>query len=224
MSEPQPRGEAELAELISSIEEPAPAELHRRVQAMIDVAGAGRGQPAGNPGRVRLGLGIAVLAAGVLGLLLVLAGTGSTRFEVNQAAALALAAPTGAAPQESAGSPGTLRDAVDGIAFPYWAGRFHWRASGSRLDTVGGRRVATVFYTGPAGRRVGYAIASGPAPALASGTLRRRHGTVFHLTRLDGAPVLSWLRAGHLCVVTGRGVSASTLLALAGWREPSARS
>src|SRR5487761_2429810 len=184
MSEPQPRSEAELAELISSIEEPAPAELHRRVQAMIDAAGAVRGQSAGNPGRVRLGLGIAALAAGALALLLVLAGSGGSTSEVNQAAALALAAPTSVAPQESPGSRGTLRDSVDGIAFPYWAGRFHWRATGSRLDTVSVRRVASVFYSDPAGRRVGYGIASGPAPALASGTLRRRHGTVFHLTRL----------------------------------------
>ena len=224
MTEQGPRSEAELTELISSIDVQAPPELRERVQAMAERASARRSQPAGHPARVRLGVGVAALATLVLVLLLAVNASSPSKAGVNQAAALALAAPTMGAPGESRSSPAALAVSQDGVAFPYWAGRFHWRASGSRLDSRGGRTIRTVFYTDPAGRQVGYAIVSGPAPVLSAGTLHRRHGAVFHLTSLDGVPVLSWLRAGHLCVVSGRGVSPATLLALASWRERPAAS
>jgi len=34
-----------------------------------------------------------------------------------------------------------------------------------------------------------------------------------------GAPVVTWLRDGHLCVVSGHGVSGATLLRLASWGD-----
>jgi hypothetical protein len=34
----------------------------------------------------------------------------------------------------------------------------------------------------------------------------------------DGKPVVTWLRHGRMCVLSGRGVPASTLVALASWR------
>jgi hypothetical protein len=219
MSEQNPRTEAELSELLGSIDVKAPPELHERVHAMLDRASVRDVQPAGQPGRVRLGLGIAALAATVLVLLLALNGTGSPKLDVQQAAALALASPTLPAPAENPGSPGALRVSVDGIAFPYWAGQEGWQASGSRIDTRSGRTIRTVFYDDAAGHQVGYAIVAGPAPQILPGTVHRRHGVSFHLSRLEGASVVSWLRDGHLCVVAGRGVGASTLLALAGRRE-----
>jgi hypothetical protein len=36
---------------------------------------------------------------------------------------------------------------------------------------------------------------------------------------VNGAAVVSWLRKGHLCIVSGRGVDGATLLALASWDE-----
>jgi hypothetical protein len=32
-------------------------------------------------------------------------------------------------------------------------------------------------------------------------------------------PVVTWLRGGHLCVVSGRGVDRATLLHLASWTD-----
>ncbi len=145
MSEHNPPVGRELGELISSIDVPAPPELHRHVQAMIEEAATRRGGPSGDPGRIRLGLGIAGMTATLLVLLLALGGSGSSKFAVNDAAALALARPTGPAPGESQSSPGALRESVDGIAFPYWEERFPWRASGSRSDSPDGRAVLTVF-------------------------------------------------------------------------------
>jgi hypothetical protein len=36
------------------------------------------------------------------------------------------------------------------------------------------------------------------------------------------AAVVTWLRDGHLCVVSGRGVSSATLLRLASWSDHDA--
>jgi hypothetical protein len=113
---------------------------------------------------------------------------------------------------------------VEGIPFPYWREKFGWRSSGSRLDRRDGRSIQTVFYSDAAGRRVGYAIVGGrPAPSVGRGEVRWLSGTPYHLTTVAGASVVSWVRDGHLCVVSGRGVSPETLLALASWHErPSA--
>jgi len=220
MTEPDPRGESELGELIASIEVSAPAELQQRVQAMIERAATRRSAPAGQAARIRLGLGAALLAGILLAALLAIGGSGSQP-SVGQAAALALSAPRSAAPGERPGSPPTLGISIDGIAFPYWAGRLGWRARGSRLDRRGGQSIRTVFYSGPAGRQVGYAIVAGAAPALPGPTSYERDGVSFHLSRLDGAPVISWLREGHLCVLAGRGVTPAELVTLASWGDPS---
>jgi hypothetical protein len=39
----------------------------------------------------------------------------------------------------------------------------------------------------------------------------------FRLLSEHGAPVVTWLRDGRLCVVSGQGVSGATLLRLASW-------
>ena len=67
MSEPRPRTESELIELVRSIDVRAPEELHRRVESLIAARSPGAGRraiarpsPAGRPG---LGLGLAGAAA-----------------------------------------------------------------------------------------------------------------------------------------------------------------
>ena len=68
----------------------------------------------------------------------------------------------------------------------------------------------TVFYTDGKGRRVGYAIVSGqhcaqaPRRARSTGT----SGTPYHLGYVNGTPVVTWERDGHLCVVSGHGMTA----------------
>ncbi len=46
-----------------------------------------------------------------------------------------------------------------------------------------------------------------------------RGGVSYRLLSKNGAAVVTWLRDGHLCVVSGRGVSSATLLGLASWSD-----
>src|ERR1700730_458996 len=92
------------------------------------------------------------------------------------------------------------------------------RSPGSRTDRVGGRAVTTVFYADAGGRRIGYAIVAGtPAPRSTGGAIAWRKKTPYRLLTENGTAVVTWLRDGHLCVVSGRGVSSATLLRLASW-------
>jgi hypothetical protein len=44
-----------------------------------------------------------------------------------------------------------------------------------------------------------------------------RNGIPYRLLREGGVETVAWLRSGHLCVVSGRGVDGATLLCLASW-------
>jgi hypothetical protein len=124
------------------------------------------------------------------------------------------------APGEDPHARDQLASSVDGVAFPYWADRFGWRSTGARSDRVDGRTVTTVFYSDADGQRIGYAIVGGtPPPKLPAGGIQWREHTPYRLGALDGSRVITWVRDGHLCIVAGRGVSASTLLRLASWDE-----
>jgi hypothetical protein len=88
-----------------------------------------------------------------------------------------------------------------------------------RKDTVDGRSVTTTFYTS-GHRRVGYAIVAGSAQSQGSGGVVSSHdGTEYRLLTYNGAPVVTWLRENHLCIVSGRGVDGATLLRLASWDD-----
>jgi hypothetical protein len=227
MSERPARTESELIELVRSIDVRAPEALHHRVEELIaeQAPRSRRRWPAqalgflGAP-RALAGAGALVAAVAVV-LVLSVGGTGQS-LSVSQAAALTLSPATGAAPAESPGGRAQLAAAVDGVSFPYWQERFGWQASGSRSDRVDGRTVRTVFYSDARGQRVGYAIVAGtPPPRASGGTVTRLGSTSYRLLNRDGATVVTWLRDGHLCVVSGRGVSANTLLALASWGTPA---
>jgi hypothetical protein len=116
-----------------------------------------------------------------------------------------------------------LAVAVDGVPFPYWEDRFGWRSIGSRTDRVDGRSITTVFYGDSSGRRIGYAILAGtPAPGVTGGVIAWRGGVSYRLLSENGAAVVTWLRDGHLCVLSGRGVSSAALLGLASWSDHDA--
>jgi hypothetical protein len=162
-----------------------------------------------------------VAAAAIAGALVAgLTGAGSPDLSVHQASALTFREPTGPAPKHSRSDRDALAVAVNGVAFPYWEDKFGWRAVGTRTDRVAGRQVTTVFYSDRSGARIGYAIASGAKPPrIHEGMVARRGGTHYWLLNVNGAPVVTWLRAGHLCVVSGRGVDGATLLRLASWND-----
>jgi hypothetical protein len=248
MSEPRrPRTESELIEFIRSSDVRAPETLHERVQALAsegpkrswgrrlrrgkrEAPDEGRtdGLPASpraapRQATPRLGwrLGAAVAAAAIAGALVAgLTGPGSSGLSVRQASALTLRQPTGPAPRHSRSNHDELTAAVDGVAFPYWEDAFGWRATGVRTDRIGGRTVTTVFYSHRSGATIGYSIASGAKPPrISEGVVATRGGIHYWLLDVNGMPVVTWLRGGHLCVVSGRGVGHATLLRLASWGD-----
>ncbi len=232
MSRPRPRNESELVEYVRSSDVRAPDELQRKVDALIDARSpaARRGLSAdreGPTGRSRFALGFAATIAIAAVLVVVVAGGlsggGSTTPSVRQTAALTLRGATAPAPAESMSHRGQLAVAVDGVAFPYWEDHFGWRSTGARSDRVGGRAVTTVFYEDARGRRLGYAIVAGaPAPQTSGGAVVWRKGVPYRLLSENGTHVITWLRNGHLCVVSGRGVDNATLLRLASWVDSGA--
>jgi hypothetical protein len=245
----RPSTESELIEFIRSSDVRAPEALHEQVQALADertrrrwrrrapagqaaIDGAGKsGVAAGSKAATRRAgplaplfswrLGAVVAAAAIAGALVAgLTGGGSSGLNVRQASALALSQATEAAPAQSKTDPDALAVSVNGVAFPYWEDRFGWRAVGTRTDRVAGRQVTTVFYGNHRGQTIGYAIASGAnPPRISGGRVAWRRGVHYWLLNVNGAPAVTWLRDGHLCVVAGRGVDSATLLRLASWTD-----
>jgi hypothetical protein len=208
-------------ELMAGIGVRAPASLHRRVEELLAPA-----RPKRRPATRRMGLAAAAttaLAAIAIAIGLYGRPTHPTGLSVQQAAALTLSPATMGAPAESTTHRAQLEASVGGVPFPYWREHFGWRSTGARTDRLAGRSVATVFYANAEGRRIGYAIVSGRASATHGGTVIRRWGVPYRVLTHDGATVVTWERGGHLCVVSGRRVSAHTLLSLASWdSEPHA--
>jgi hypothetical protein len=232
MTDPRPTTEAELIEQIRSLDVPAPESLHRQVEAMIagkKPAGASLRaglQHGGGGGRAfrfgpRLAAGGAFAAVLIaLAIVVALSGGGSSTLNVRDASKTTIRAASGLPPAESRSDGRELAAAVDGVSFPYWGAHFGWRATGSRTDRVDGRTITTIFYANRRGQRIGYAIVAGTSPAqMSGGVVSMRDGTPYRLLTVNGRAVVSWLRQGHLCVVSGRGVDGATLLRLASWDE-----
>lgn len=216
-----------IAELVRSFDAPAPQSLHRRIDSLVadhrDSRHARRylGQRLSFP--VLTGVGaIAVVAAIVLAIAFG-GGSGSSAaaLTVGQTVAPTLSAATLPAPRESLTHHAQLNAAVDGVPFPYWGERFGWHSTGARADRIAGRTVTTVFYANSGGQRVGYAIFAGASMPKTGGVVTWRGGVSYRLFDEHGVAVVTWLREGQLCVVSGRGVSGATLLRLASWSEGS---
>jgi hypothetical protein len=224
MSKPRPRTESELVELVRSIETPAPDALHRELRALVSrrTRASGDGRPAIARGLLAA-TALAAVAAAVLAIVLSAGGGagGAPTISLREASASTLRPATAAAPPESSSNRAQLAAAVDGVSFPYWEERFGWRSTGTRSDSVGGRTVTTVFYTDGHHHRIGYAIVSGVPPQLSGGAIAWRGKVPYRLSSEHGALVVTWLRDGHLCVMSGRGVHGATLLQLASWGERS---
>lgn len=219
--DPRPRDEAQLVDLIRSIDVVAPRHLHESIEAMAARPQRSASRPGAFGGlRLRLGAAATGLAAVAAALALALSGSGDG-LSLAETSSVTLRPATLAAPRESHSDRGQLTAAVDGIRFPYWGDRFGWRATGSRVDHIGGHAVKTVLYTDGKGRTVGYAIvADTPAPSVGgSGEVKWRSGTAYRLSHVGGVNVVTWKRDGHLCIVAGRGVDGAKLLTLASWDD-----
>jgi hypothetical protein len=220
-----------VAELLRSLDTPAPESLHRRVESLVatheergrrghaaraDRASASRA-PHRRPFSAAGFAAVAVAAIAVVAIALAVSfDRGSHTLSLRQAIAPTLRAATQPAPAESRADHAELTAAVGGVKFPYWGERFGWHSTGTRSDRIEGRVVTTVFYADAAGRRIGYAILAGtPAPRISGGKVAWHGGMPYRVLSENGAAVVTWQRDGHLCVVSGRGVSSATLLKLA---------
>lgn len=191
--------------------ERAPAALHTRHRALV----------AGRRHRARAVALALAGAAAVLVWTIAALGGGQAALTVAQAATIAVRpATTGVAEPASDDHVALPGVQSEGMPFPYWEDRFGWHATGERTDRIGGRVLTTVFYR-RGGERIAYTIVSGNslAPVMAAHTTARG-GTVLTGSWSAGRPVVTWLRRGHTCVLSGGpGVSFGALMQLAGWRS-----
>ena len=213
-----------IAELVSSFDVSAPESLHRQVESLVATH---RERPVARRVFSPVGLagaGATLVAVVAVAIAVGLGGGGSApTVSFSQAAAPTLRAATLPAPPESSAHRAQLAVAVNGVPFPYWEDSFGWRSTGSRTDRFDDRSITTVFYADSSGRRIGYAILAGtPAPRVDGGVIVWRGGVSYRLLNENGASMVTWLRDGHLCVVSGHGVSSATLLGLASWSDHGA--
>jgi hypothetical protein len=115
-----------------------------------------------------------------------------------------------------------LGERVEAVRFPNYAGKFGWKAAGTRTDEIGGRATRTVFYE-KGGRRMAYTVVAGEALDWPDGAARTmREGTALRSLRADGRDVVTWRRSGQTCVISAAGVPRDELLELAGWKAMGA--
>jgi anti-sigma factor RsiW len=165
--------------------------------------------------------GLAAGAAFAVLLALVLPG-GAGGPSVVEASELAARPAEAAAPGPVPSEPALLDASAEGLAFPNWARELGWRATGRREDEIDGRRAVTVFYEKD-GRRIGYTILSGePIDPPEEASTANREGVTLRGLSADGRVIVTWLRGGHTCVLSGTGVEAGTLLDLAAWQGKGA--
>src|SRR5437763_4273511 len=185
MSEQRPRTEAELIELVRSMDVRAPESLPRRVDSLLlahsrrrrraGVSGALARSPSSWRGRLAA-VGASAAAAAAVGAIVALTTGPAGSLSLQSASALTLRPATAAAPSESQSNHAELAASVQGVSFPYWEESVGWRSVGARRDRLDGREVRTVFYSNPRGARIGYAIFAGSAPTLSGGAVRLHRG------------------------------------------------
>jgi anti-sigma factor RsiW len=201
----------------------APLALKTRVEEMGPARGRRQGVR-GPSARTRLGGirwpagGVVVGAFAVVLAAIVIIGGSPGVEDVAAAAERAPRAAVAPVPPTSK----LLHERVADVNFPNYAGKFGWKAVGTRTDEIDGRATRTVFYE-KNGKRIGYTVVSGAAldpPGEAVQTTRE--GTVLWAYRSDGRDIVTWRRRGHTCVLSATGVPHSELLDLAGWKGKGA--
>jgi hypothetical protein len=200
--------------LLQAIDVSAPPALRATVEEQIHAAAARRRRP-GRPWsglRWPVALPAAALAAAVVAIVLMLSGgAGRGGPALGQAAALALSRPTQSAPADN----GRTLEIASAVPFPYWGRTVGWRAVGSRVDTLAGRKAVTVFYSAPGRTEVGYTIVSGRPLPVRGGTALERGGVRYAFLNQGSGRLVTWRRQGHTCVIAGRAVNRGLLLKLA---------
>jgi anti-sigma factor RsiW len=107
--------------------------------------------------------------------------------------------------------------AIAGVPFANHDARLGWHAIGTRADKFEGRKLRTVFRA-RGGRRIAYSIVAGHALAWPADARRMlRDGTELRHLRRGRGTIVTLLRAGHRCLLSGARLSSDELLELAAW-------
>jgi len=158
------------------------------------------------------GLIAGAVAAVLAAVVLVGGGPG-----IEDVAAAAVRPPSAAVAPVAAGSK-LLRERMDEVVFPNFAGKFGWEATGTRTDEIGGRETRTVFYEKD-GREIAYTVVGGDAlDQPGDADTSTVEGTVLRALEADGRQVVTWRRNGQTCVLSSADVPRDELLTLAGWK------
>jgi hypothetical protein len=201
---------------IRGLEVQTPPKLRARIERE-------RAAPSRPVQRRRLAIGSAlagaVAAAALVAVLALPSGAGGpTVVEAAQLSKLPATGSVGVAPA----NPKLLAASVEGVPFPNWTEEFGWRHAGIRSDRLDGRDARTVFYEHD-GKRIGYTIVSGDSIDPPSGARPSYvNGVDLHSTSDQGRRIVTWLRDGRTCVLSGSGVSDAQLLKLASWKGDGA--
>jgi hypothetical protein len=195
----------------------APVSLRERIAADRVRAGT-----APRRRRAMLGGGLAgALAVLALALVLILPGGTPGSPSVSQAASVALRGPSlPPPPARTDGHRTMLARDVDEVYFPNWAG-IGWKATGERVDRLGGHLLDTIYYRGY-GKRIAYTIVGGSALAQPRGAaFTVRNATQLRSLGLGKRVIVTWRRGGHTCIISAARVPDHVLLRLAaGERAP----
>ena len=196
---------------------PAPAGLRQRIEAE-------HSRPSVPVRRRRLAIGgaLAGAAAAVALVLALVAPSGSGGPTVVEAAQLSGLPATQASVSVDPANPKLLSASVAGVSFPNLHADFVWHQAGSRSDDLNGRRTKTVFYK-RAGQRIGYTILPGDTVDPPDGARQTvQNGVKLSTARDRAGAIVTWLRGGHTCVLSGSGVSAKDLREVASWKGDGA--
>jgi hypothetical protein len=186
-------------ELTREIEVPASDALHIQVAEMAASARPRKRSP------MLLG-GFAAAAAAVVVALALLILPGSDAPNVNQVVATAAQGPTTGAPASDPANPKKLNVSVGSVQFPSWKNWHGWDPTGARTDSVGGRRVETVFYKNANGATMKYSVVDGaPIDKLDSSS------AAYELTGSGDTRRVVWRNGGHTCIIEAQGVPADQL-------------
>jgi hypothetical protein len=185
-----------LAALADAAEERAPSALRARLELARDP----------RPSRIRPSRGwtaVPAAAAAAAAVVVLTVGGGPGAPTVASAATLAFRAPVQPAGSVAPGTETLTWPVAAGLTFPDWVREYGFDAVGARTDRLDGRVATTVYYKRGA-NRIAYTIVSGRA--LAAGTAARSttwHGTHLLSFNARGRAVVTWLRGGHTCVLSG---------------------
>jgi hypothetical protein len=199
------------------IDVPAPAGLRRRIEAE-------RSRPSAPVRRRRLAFGgaLAGAAAAIALTIALVAPSGSGGPTVVEAAQLSNLPATRASVPVDPANPKLLAAAVEGVPFPNLHANFVWHEAGDRADELDGRATRTVFYK-RAGQRIGYTILSGDAIDPPHGAKPSvQNGVRLSTATEGGRAIVTWLRNGRTCVLSGRHVSPKDLREVASWKGDGA--